>query len=120
MAGEVVIATLDAQPLRATFPLHVELFGVPAVVIPAAEYEELRALRDGKRAKTFRLSRFDQDEEVRAFVAERLGRVPQNTILAEVRDRFGAKRAPSATGLSRFAAAIRAREGKREMGQGRP
>ena len=43
MTQEAVVATVDGKPLRAAFPLRVELFGIEAVVIPEAEYDELRA-----------------------------------------------------------------------------
>ena len=48
--------------------------GVAAVVIEAAEYEALVALRDGRSAtgRRVRLSRLDRDPEVRDFVDARI------------------------------------------------
>ena len=49
-----------------------------------------------------RLSRFDQDPEVAAFVQERLGRMPVVGIAEAALARFGPERAPRKTAISRY------------------
>ena len=54
------------------------------------------------RRRPGRLSRFDQDPEVAAFVQERLGRMPVVGIAEAALARFGPERAPRKTAISRY------------------
>ena len=56
----------------------------------------------GLRRKPGRLSKFDQDPEVAAFVRERLGTTPVIKIAEEVLARFGPERAPRKTAIWRY------------------
>ena len=56
----------------------------------------------GLRRRPGRLSRFDQDPEVAAFVRERLGTMPVIKIAEDVLARFGPDRAPRKTAIWRY------------------
>ena len=81
------------------------LSSVETVTIPAAEYAELlaaaRLVKAGKRR--FPRSPIDARPELRAFIAERLGKMPYARIVVECRKVFG-DAAPSKSSIDRFAA----------------
>ena len=54
------------------------------------------------RRRAGRLSRFDQDPEVAAFVQERPGRMPVVGIAEAALAEFGPERAPRKTAISRY------------------
>ena len=95
------------------FPWHGTYEGQPVVMITV---EELRRLQRAKsraerrasaRRKAYvpkvRVTQWDRDPELAAFVRERLGKVEQIEILREAEMQFGKRRAPSKSALSRFA-----------------
>lgn len=108
-----VVGTLDGRPLRAEFPLYVEMFGVPRVVIPATEYRLLTAKQDLRgrfhvpsargRGRVRKQSTVDRDPEVSSFLRERIKAVDTVEAMRKACvSRYGAERAPSCTRIVRF------------------
>ena len=106
-----MVATLDGSPVRATFPLYVDMFGVSAVVIPTTEYERLRAVRDlpGRigayldRPSRQLPSTIERDPEVAAFLRQRFALADTVKMAREAcEERYGAARTPSATRIQVF------------------
>ena len=70
--------------------------------VGAGNEGEVPASGAAGRRRPGRLSRFDQDPEVAAFVQERLGRMPVVGIAEAALARFGPERAPRKTAISRY------------------
>lgn len=87
---------------RAVIVIAAEDYRRPKQGHPSAEAEELPAKRNAY-APRLRVSRWDRDPELKAFVSERLGKVPQTKILEEVEAAFGKDRTPTRSALSRYA-----------------
>ncbi|BBF92903.1 hypothetical protein [Blastochloris tepida] len=93
-----------------TDPIAATISGVPVVTIPAAEYAELLACWEQlARLRLFQeafqprsKASIDQDPEVAAFIASRLGKVFLREVLAECRERFGVSRTPSRSAAQRY------------------
>lgn len=93
--------------------------GVEFVTVPRTYFRDL--VRQGGQAgndagisperlhATMR-RRVDQDEEVRAFITECLGRVTAVQAVTACRERFGAERTPSKSAVDRFWRHVRERE----------
>lgn len=120
-APESISITLEAEvmPASLSLPLRVRLQGVDAVLISAAEFARLTgtAVRGQTRstAAPLRVTQWEEDGELAAFVRERLGTMPQSRILREIEGRFGPDRTPTKSALCRFVArwkAQRARSGE--------
>ena len=117
---EVTVGTLDGAPLRATFPLRATVFGVDAVVIPAAEYAALvasdgaeqvgarfavvrSALRTARVAPGRARSTVERDPEVAEFLRGRFAvadTIEQARAACEAR--FGLARTPSPGRIGRY------------------
>ena len=104
IVAEAVVATLDGEPLRAAFPMHVRVFGVDAVVIPAEEHRRLVALSATTPRRLKARSPTDLDHEVADFLSARLATMYAPDLIAECERRFGRDRTPSRSSLSRFRA----------------
>lgn len=118
---EAVVGTLDGQPLRAAFPMRVDVFGVAAVVIPAREYDDLRAETSRMAAPT-RFQRkpkspIDNDPEVAEFLAGSRTTLFITEAVTECGRRFGAARTPSRSAVDRF---WRRLEGRLQSRRDRP
>lgn len=95
------------------FPWHGSYDGIPAVLIPAEEYNRLLALSGlptvpvaqatQNANASLRLTRWDLDPEVANFVTARLGKVQQKDIRRQIAERFGTDRTPTLSALNRFA-----------------
>lgn len=119
---EVAVGTLGGEPLRANFPLRVELFGVDAIVIPATEYDRLRTIEASRTQRLLKpRSRIDADPEVADFIAAKLGTVYLDDVVRLCLERFGAERAPSRSAVDRFRHRLEAAraEAAPEGGRGR-
>lgn len=110
MTEQATIATFEGQPVRASFPLHVTMFGIACVCIPETQYRSLIDIRPSKgRHAHRRLSRLDKDAEVRAFIEARFDHEEISAIRLAAIERFGADRVPSKSSFHRFVVQLRAR-----------